>query len=582
MSAEDHVLSTTRLRRQPAAALLACLTCLACAAPAAAGHRDQLLRLAPADAGFVLVVENLRENARSFLESPFAERLRGSPIGAAVRVSPDARKLEKAEDFCRKTVGVEWSQVRDDILGDAVVFAFRPGADGRPEEGLLLLWARDEKLLAQVVDRLNDVERQSGELRRLEPQTYGGTSYVRRVEADCANCYYVHGSLFAFASREETLRAVIDAERKGTAAGETAVSRQLGRLGADGSLASVWINPRAFDREIARRAAQERVDPAVRDAVAAYWKALEGAAVVCTLGTDTIELRLGGLTRSELLPPVARQILAEGDKVTDLWGRFPPQTLLTVAGRFSPGRWDDFFDGVLTKGAGPAARDLAARNVGGGLPQLGPDWGVCVTLPPAGEKNWLPRVLAAVRAPAPERSGEASLLPAANGAVAFLVLVYNSSHNDQIEVRTVNQGDVEVRYLVNEKAFPPGLRPAYALKGGYLVAASSPEAMELFGAVPSTAEMQTPEAPPGGHAAAETPILRLSFDQLERYLRERRGEIVAFIADQTGLPKSEVAEKLTHLAEHLALFHGVEVTHRADPESFALTLRIRTAAPIRK
>ena len=39
---------------------------------------------------------------------------------------------------------------------------------------------------------------------------------------------------------------------------------------------------------------------------------------------------------------------------------------------------------------------------------------------------------------------------------------------------------VEIKYLANDKAYPPGLQPAFALKGGYLVLASSPEAIRRF------------------------------------------------------------------------------------------------------
>lgn len=574
-------------RRQSAMPVLALFVLLAGPALAAAGHLDQLLRLVPADAGLVLVVDDLRDNARTLLESPFAERVRGSRVGVAVSVSPDARKLERAEDFVRKTLGMEWSQVRDDILGDAVVFAFWPGADDRPEreEGLLLLWAPDEKVLARVVDRLNEADRQSGELQRLEPRTHGGATYLHRVEAEGSVCYYLHGPLFALASREQTLQAVIDAERR-PPAGETAVSRQLRRLGADGSLASLWIDPRAFDREMSRRAAQaEGADTTVREAIVAYWKALEGAAVVCSFGKDSIEVRLGGLTKRELLPPIARQMLAEDERATDLWGRFPDPAILAVAGRFTPGRWDELLDNVLTKGAGQAVRGPTPRRAGGGLPELGPDWGLCVTAPPAGEKDWLPRFVVAVRASVAEsqRTGEVSLLQAANGAVTLLVLVYNSSHTDQIELRSAKQDDVEVRYLVNEQAFPPGLRPAYALKGGYLVAASSPEGIRAF-----RTRSATGHGPRSGRLAAsgredlETPVLRLSFDELRRFLGDRHDELTAFLAEQSGLPKDEVAQKWILLTEYLGLFRTLELTHRIDPDSFAVTLRVRTAAPLRK
>ena len=58
----------------------------------------------------------------------------------------------------------------------------------------------------------------------------------------------------------------------------------------------------------------------------------------------------------------------------------------------------------------------------------------------------------------------------------FAALSYRNQ-GKAVAPRSLRQDRTEVRYLAGEGAFPPGVQPAYALKDGYLVFASSPEAV---------------------------------------------------------------------------------------------------------
>src|SRR5215207_2656874 len=107
---------TTFLRPGLLASL--CFLCL-CGGSSAATPRDELLRLAPADPGFCLVVQGLRDQAVRVERSPFTARLAASPYGQAVRASPEARKLAKLDEQLRTHLNVSWAQLRDDVLGDA-------------------------------------------------------------------------------------------------------------------------------------------------------------------------------------------------------------------------------------------------------------------------------------------------------------------------------------------------------------------------------------------------------------------------------------------------------------------------------
>ena len=69
----------------------------------------------------------------------------------------------------------------------------------------------------------------------------------------------------------------------------------------------------------------------------------------------------------------------------------------------------------------------------------------------------------------------------------------------ELRFRSEKQGDVHVRYLTRTSKFPPGFRPAFASKGGYVLVAGSPQTIARFD-------------PPTGAATdvEEVPILRIS------------------------------------------------------------------------
>src|SRR5262249_24002649 len=91
--------------------------------------------------------------------------------------------------------------------------------------------------------------------------------------------------------------------------------------------------------------------------------------------------------------------------------------------------------------------------------------------------------------------------------------------NKELRVRTEKQGDVEVLYLTHQSAFPPGFRPCFASKGGYILVAGSPQTIGRF------------EPPTAAAAdAEEVPILRISVSGWRKYLKDHRKELVEYIA----------------------------------------------------
>src|SRR5439155_22582115 len=117
---------------------------------------------------------------------------------------------------------------------------YRPGPPGRPEqeEGLFLIRARDAVLLARLVERVNAMQKESGDLKDLEECEYHGSKYYRRVERAGTNYYYLRGPMVAFAPREGILRQLIDLHRAEPRDVESPLARQFRQLGVSESLAA--------------------------------------------------------------------------------------------------------------------------------------------------------------------------------------------------------------------------------------------------------------------------------------------------------------------------------------------------------
>src|SRR5262245_42462385 len=194
--------------------IVACLS-LWCSPVLAAPPRDELLRLVPDDAGLCLFVQNLRQQLDRLHASPFAEKLAASPIGQLFRNAPELKHLAAFDQQLLTKLQITSAQLRDDILGDAIVVAYTPGPPDKPEQeqGLLLLHARNPGRLVALFDRLNDIQRQSGELIAVESRKFGSQPYVRRQKKDGEEYYAIRGPLLVFSDCEARLHKALECDR---------------------------------------------------------------------------------------------------------------------------------------------------------------------------------------------------------------------------------------------------------------------------------------------------------------------------------------------------------------------------------
>src|SRR5579883_719567 len=251
------------------------------ARPAGPSPRDKLLRLVPPDAAVCLVVRGLREQAQTVAASPFADWA-SQKVGPKITGSAEFGALKQLESFIEQQIGVSLTELRDDILGDAIVLAYHPGPSGRPnaESGVVMLLARKPEKLKALIDRVNDKQTERNEIKELRPVPYRGVPYTQRVKPDgTAEYYLIRDGLFAFSGQESAMRGVID-QSLAAPAGPGPVARSLDRLGAADAFLTCWINPRALDPEL-RAQSDAATTPARRAFLrqfAKVWEAVDALA----------------------------------------------------------------------------------------------------------------------------------------------------------------------------------------------------------------------------------------------------------------------------------------------------------------
>ncbi|HEX4607752.1 MAG TPA: hypothetical protein VH092_06040 [Urbifossiella sp.] len=560
------------------------LVALAAAPAAAAAPRDDLLRVAPPDAAVVVLVQNASAHAKAVLGSPFAAWFPSSPLGKQMAAG---FKIGDARDGFRAVLGAldtTPDEILTDVLGDAVGFAYTPapGNDPAGERSVILVRPRNPATLTRLLDRFNDLQTRDGELKSVERRDYAGAAYTARRRADGADEFYaLRGGVFAFSRSEADVKAVLDRDRAATPAGgeRPGWGAKLARLGLADAAAVVLVNPRALDAELAAKVAAAGADERVFLArFGEAWKALDAAAVFLTLG-DGVEAGVALDFRPGELPPVARSWLTGARTPSALWAAVPDDALGAVAARFRAAEVVELVRALLPE-KGRAAIDAA---VGGTLAPLigrdrlprvlealGPDWAVWAE-PPAAGAGPLPVLVGAVRLRADGPHG-AEVTRAVERAVAFgfeaARVAYNTNHADQIELEEEAAADGRLTTLVGEKAFPPGVRPSFAVKGGFLVFSTSPDAIRRF---------RPPSDAPAAGANGEAVVARVSGPAVRAYLREH-GAVLARVLGGDAAGTEQTLDQLVVLLDPI---ERAEVLVRGTETGIRLTVRVRLVRPLK-
>ncbi len=556
---------------------------LALPARAADNPADTLLKLVPDDTAVCVVVRDLRGHSTRLAESPFVAWLAKSPLGHSFGGEDGLKKLADAQTMLTGVFGITAEQLRDDVLGDAVVFAFTPGSPDKPDSdrSLLLMRPKTPAVLAGLLAKIDAAQIASGEISAVTSRSHKDSTYSRKEKkAGGAEFYALVNGVFAYSGDESAVTGVLD---RLASPSPSLASASLNRLNADKSLLAVWLNPRAFDPAFAAKVAATKNpnDKHGIETVAAIWKGISDAAVLVDLDQD-LKVTLAARFDPATLPASVRPFLLPAAGGSALASVVPQSAILSVLGRVKTDSFLALADTLTPPAVTPRPREQIEHDLGpivgkdklpAVLEAMGPDWGFWA-VPPENGAGWAPDWTLAIKV-GPGKKDQPdpgkSLLSAADAAAQFIRLNYNQVHNDQIELREEVKDGLIVKSLANPAKFPAGFSPAYSLKSGYFVLASSPNVVGKFQA-PS-------EAPVPTDADA---IVRISAARLRAYLSQHKEPVAAFLAESQGKPLAGVRAELDQFLALLEPFDAADVLLSGKDGVTRLTLRLKTVKPLKK
>jgi hypothetical protein len=527
---------------------------------------EEVLRLVPDDMTLCIVAQDLRGYSDKIQKSSWYQAFTKSPLGVAFFGSPEFERLTKLEQYVAEQFKVTWPQLRDDIFGDAAAFAFRHGGNGDEEYGLFLLKARDPKLLAQLVERINREQEQSGELTKLVERIHEGLTYVRRVEKHGQHFYALDGPLLVFTGKEEVMRRVL--ALRAQKSGAATVLAQVQRAGATQSFLTLWLNPRAFDAELQQRLRQ--ADDFEVHGLRQFldvWQALDAIVLSFTPHQD-LELVMSIQGKTKGLSPAAERLFKHVAKSSALWERFPDNALVAVAGQIDVPALAESVTNMMPEQVRKLVGDTVKQRVEALLeldlakdllPNVGPDWGLSISSAP--DPGEFPYMVAALAVRPGNKNVDQRLFQALD-RLALLATVFSPS-SEPIYLKSMQQDKVHVRYLVQNQLFPRGLQPAMALKDGYLLIASHPEAIRQF--------RKGAGSPP---PTTEALCVRISLTEISKLVRQHRATIAAFLADKNHIPPATAGEILDGVLAIVAPFDRLTISERAGDGQISVILRL--------
>jgi hypothetical protein len=529
-----------------------------------APFRSELLALLPDDFAVCVVMHDLRGHAARWEQSDWLKTFRASPVGKSFLDAPEVRQLDRWQSEMKKHLDLDWRALRDDILGETLILAYSPGPRNKPddERGLFLLHVHKPERLVQVIDRLNEAQTRSGEVRLTELHHKGNT-YYRRVQTGKTQYYSIKGSLAAVATKEEIIQAFLD--RRSAPAKDNPWAKRLQRAGAESAIVTMFVNPRLLDAEVLQNSKKD-------DPLSGYWRALEAVIVTVTI-QDEAELRVSIQADAAKLPEWAKSAFTQTMPASSLWQRFPERSILTIAARtdfagaadalklLMPEKDRKKLTNDWQRGIGSLQRLDPFKDI---LPNIGPDWGICVL--PSKDAKQLPQTIfaLAVKQGSKDQPVDQTLFEAVKFFARIAVLDYNKdSSNSIIRLQTLMQDKVEVMFLSNDTLFPPGFRPACALKDGFLLLASSPDAIANF-----RLHDKKPDE------RKDTPLVRVSAPELAKLLEHRREHILTNLTDRQQMSAADAKKNLENVIGLLGLFDDLTLSQHGIASQASWSIRL--------
>lgn len=518
----------------------------------------KLLSLVSDDVTFCLTLQDLRDNV---------SKAGGIDTILKKIANPDDLKMIQAlQDDLLKPLGITSTQLIEDLIGDSVVLAFKQGPPNKPEDedGIFLVHARDEKLLAQLIDKINQAQKEGNELRNIHKEK----GIFRRELTNGNNEYYfLHKNIFAFSDKlplvEEALARFENPKKVNR------IAQEYQKLGIGQSLVGFWLNPRAFDDDFETQLKSAKGSEKVfLKQFLAHWQAIESLG----FGMDFLpHFQLSVKVRADLnrLPEKTLALLRGISEPSELWSVIPKDALFAMALRVPPQQLfaviESFFD---DKDAQKLKEEMISKlmpflgteDVNPLLKGTGPDHGFWLVKPE--EKQSLPYAIYATRLNEGEIGREAQKMLEEAAEFAFRLA---SASQKGIKLKREKLAEGTTLRIMTFTEGPRGLRPAFTTKNQYFLLGSHPVVLTQF-------------AKPKKITSDEILILRISAPAVMEYLKEN-GPFLSQWAEENKKGKAvDILKEIQTIVMGLDDLELIEVSVKPSGLLLSINLQLTTKA----
>lgn len=556
------------------------------AMPASAGPRDELLRVAPPDAALVVVVQNARGHVRAVMDSPFVEWFPSTTAGKKLLISIDLKQIRDVASTILPALGTTPQTLLDDVFGDAVAFAYSPAREGKggDERAVILIRPGKPESLAKIIEKLNEIQRQGGELKAIVRREHADAEYFERQKPEGSGEFYCfRNGVFAFSTSEADIKTVLDRDKSEAKDKVPVLVSRMQKLGVADAAVVLLVNPRVLDAEVKAKIAGAKPDE--RRLFLRFeeiWNSLEFAAVSGSLDKD-VELALSLRFHPEKVPADVKKWLIGPHESSTAEHLIPEKALVGFAGHARASELLDLVASLAPMAPDkPGVKEWVGKTLGAVVGQdklplvlesLGPNWAIWAEQPLNG--GFLPTVVAAIEVSGEGEtrvSAEKTLLQAVEFGFQSVRVAYNTKHKDQIELKETKDAatGVVVKSLVNDKGFPPGFRPSFAIVRGHLLLATSPEAIKKF------------TVPTRDATKDYATLARISGTETRAYLQTHGEKLAKFLAEIGMGDEKSITGQIEGVAAVLELVDSVELTRRDIENGLKLSVRVKPAKPLKK
>lgn len=589
---------------------------------------EALARLISPDMAVVVTMESLRENTSAFFKSRLADELGRLPAVRDWLESERYKNLQRARAQIELHLGVNLTQVRDELLGDAVILALRlppeAPADASLARGILLLKARDPAVLERLILAVNRVQQQGGELARVGKRTRNGTTYhVREFPAASgrpAEWYVAYpDGTFAFSNSEAMIGSVIDRKAAGQGAqadlnagpkgdsgpGEPDRRKAVRAKLPEQALVRLFVDPRHLERLLAGAPPPgERSAARLMAMLTRYLAAVDYAGAALTWNDDSIVINTVETLKPSLLDPWLRRWVSDSRRIDPTLERVPPTALALASAHIHALALLDAISQIVPEDdqvrltnietvltgllLGQSLRTRILPLVGPGIlayvdsPAEADDPAKAPASPPAPVARWpFPAVMVISLGGTSEQVTSLAAIPSGRTALTAIDTALRTAlaMAAMDETRARGRSRITTRAIAGTPmtTLDPPIRFAYAVDHARnrVVLSTSPTAVARYlEHVAST----TATASLGRIRAAAFPdavtYACADFDAIERLASRHRALVSQMLAARQNRSSEEVDRDLSHAIALARLFRAGFITSRFDADATAVHRRI--------